>query len=197
MLDKIKKIFGNRRFAILVLGTMVVASLIYGVLSERNKERKQAQEPPKPPVASSSEGITPGKSTESDLEKLGQAREIKENPDQTKSYLFGLKSDPEPTRIDVKEGTVIFVQKRPGGAGPLFLKDLISQFGQPNLELYSQLPGLKAYVFLDSGIAAIAMPDTGTITQLRYFVPSTQEEFRETWGKDFLSSQPTLPPFYY
>lgn len=197
MLDKIKKIFENRRFTILALVLVVVASLVYGILSERGKEREQAQEPPKPPVATSSEGITPGKSTESDLEKLGEAREIKENPDQTKSYLFGLKTDPEPTRIDVKDNRVIFIQKRPRETDPLFLKDLITQYGQPGLELYSQIPGLKAYVFLDSGIAAIAMPDTGIITQLRYFVPSTQEEFLRTWGEDFLSSQPTLPPLYY
>ena len=198
MLSKIKILLGNRKFIFIACLVLIIfVSLAYGILSERTRIKKQAQEPLKPSPTASSEGLIPGKSKVADLEELGEPREIIENKDQTKSYLFGLKTDPEPLHINTKDDTVIFIQKRPTQEDPLRLKDLISEYGQPNLELFTQFTGLKAYVFLNSGVAAIAIPETGTITQLRYFIPSSQEEFLQTWGKDFQSAEPTLPPLYY
>ena len=197
MLGKIKLLLKSHKFSVFAILLAVVVSLFYGISSERKKEVNQPLEKPSEIPAVSSEGVVPGKSTLSDLEKFGEAREVIENPDQTKTYLFGTKTDPEPDRIDIKEGNVIFIQKRPKEGDPLSLKDLISQYGNPNLELYSRLPGLKAFVFLENGIMAIATSDTGVISQLRYFIPTNQEEFGKSWGKDFLTNQPTLPPLYY
>jgi hypothetical protein len=63
--------------------------------------------------------------------------------------------------------------------------------GDPDLEwyLHNQF-NMKAYVYLNEGIVFEAEEYNREVITIRYFTPTTREEFLRTWGSDLQSEQP-------
>lgn len=65
-------------------------------------------------------------------------------------------------------------------------KDIQKIYGVAPESLYSQSPNssFKLYIYAGKGIAYLGHVD-GTILEIWYFVPTTIDNFIETWGKDY------------
>jgi hypothetical protein len=194
MFKKVISLIKDRRLTLTLIGIVILLLVFFGLLWERPKT---SPPPPRSTQASSSEGVTPGKSSVSDLEKLPRALAVIPNDDGTITHTYGLETDPQPTEVIVEEGWVTFLKKRPGSGDPLFLRQYVQKYGEYNLSLYSHEPGFKAYVFLNAGLVVVAQEVKGDVIELQYFTPTTEEDFLQSWGKNFLSVSPTLPPNYY
>lgn len=198
MMEKIKSFLKGRRLILILVILVLTALLVDRFLSEKGEPEKPTETKPKKESSiSTSEEITPGKSEINDLSVFGEPRDIKDNPDNTKTYFYGSYTDPQPTEAVIKDGKVVFIKKRPSLQDPISLSFFTDQFGEPDFSLYHQYQTFKAYVFLEEGVAVIAREGKGDIIELRYFVPTTKEEFLLTWGKDLLLKPPPLPPLYY
>lgn len=188
--------FIKRYFKLIIVAafvaTGVVAILVY---SSVRKSRPAPKEPDVEEVkitpVTSIEGITPGISDVSSLNIFGEPLSIEEKGGYT-VYLFGPERSSRPTEVYIKEGKVVFVKKRPTANDKLFLSDYREELGEPAFTLYSTINEFRAYVFFEKGLVVIAhQGERGDVYELRYFLPTTKEDFSETWGKD-LSSKP--PP---
>lgn len=198
MLNKIKSFLKGRKLILTLVIIVLATSLVYGSLSKKDKSEKPGETgPKKESLISTSEGVTVGKSKAKDLDAFGEPREIKENPDNTMSYVYGLETDPQPTKVVVKDEKIIFIKKRPTLFDPTSLSSFKDQLGEPDFSLYHEYPTYKAFVFLEEGVAVIAGEEKEEVIELRYFVPMKREEFLLTWGKDLLPQPPPLPPLYY
>ena len=184
----------SRQLVLVIVGIGIILLMVLGLLWERPKAPSL---PSSPSQASSSEGIVPGTSSVSDLEKLTGELAVIPNDDGTVTHTYGLETDPQPIEVIVKDGWVAFLKKRPTSKDPLLLEEYVKRFGEYDLSLYSHEPGFKAYVFLDAGLVVIAHEVKGDVIELQYFTPTTKEDFLASWGKDFPSASPTLPPGYY
>jgi len=182
---------------IIVFSFIIIGSSIVGFFIDKERQEKETVVPIGVTEGETSEGIKPGKTTVSDIEKMENLREIKHNSDGTSTYIFGIETDPKPMEVVVKGNLVSLVKKRPTQGEPAFLKEIIIEYDEPDFTLYHQIIDSIAYIYLDEGLVIIADKDTGVIHELRYFTPSTKEEFLATWGKDLSDEQPTPPPLYY
>lgn len=196
MLRNLWEIIKRRRLVIALVFIITVA-FIYGIL----RARKEATEGPPGPSGGAgietSEGIRPGITTSSDLQKIRTPREVQENPDGTSTYVFGEKTDPNPDEAVTKDDKVFFFKKRPTQKDFSNISQVVEKYKNPDFTLFSSIPDSIVYVFLDEGLAVTADKDSGVVHELRYFVPTTKEDFIQGWGKDLLSTSPTPPPLYY
>lgn len=64
------------------------------------------------------------------------------------------------------------------------LSQYIEQFGQPDLELFTEETGSarQANVFLTKGLVIISHISGGTVEQKWYFTPTTKDVFMRSWG---------------
>lgn len=175
-----------------LVATGVIAVLIY---SSFGKSRPVPKEPEVEEIKiaplTTTEGITPGISDVSSLTNFGKPLSIEEKEGGYTVYLFGPERSPRPTEVYIKEGRVAFVKKRPTTNDKFFLRDYLEELGEPDFTLYYKINEFKAYVFFDEGLVVVAhQGERGDVYELRYFIPTTKEEFFTTWGKDLPSSPP-------
>ena len=193
-IKKHKKIFGILTFSIL----FIVAVVYFG-----EKERQQEQKQPDlsqnglPSFSvQSSEGLSAGQSGLKELENLGEASRVIENEEGTKSFIYGKEQDPQPKTVIVDNNLVIFIRKRPDFEDPNNLSKFTDQYGQPDAELYTHYTGFNAYIYLEEGLVVLA-GEGGALLELRYFVPTTLNNFLSLWGQDLSERPPPPPPLYY
>ncbi|MCH7640571.1 hypothetical protein IID22_00005 [Patescibacteria group bacterium] len=90
------------------------------------------------------------------------------------------------------------MKKYPAASDKDTLNHYIETFGDYDLSLFYEEPEFVAYVFLNEGLVVVAhQGERGNVYELRYFVPTSEEEFLETWGSDLLTEPPRKPPLYY
>lgn len=187
----------KRRRLIVALVVIIIVALLYGILSARKEATEKPDGPSGRVGIETSEGIKPGITTPSDLEKIRTPREVQQNPDGASTYVFGQKTDPNPDEAVIENDKVVFFKKRPTQEDFSNISQVIEKYKNPDFILFSSIPDSIVFIFLDEGLAVIADKDSGVIHELRYFVPTTKENFIQGWGKDFLSTSPTPPPLYY
>ena len=203
MFSKISNLFNKYYKLVVVVSFALVVIVGMRIISTSRKKDtaidvKQPQEISKEKVATSIEGVTPGVSDKSKLEVFGEPRSEVINPDGSTLFKFGPEKSPVPIEVVVQENKIVFIKKYPSLNDKTTLKYYLDEYGNPDLSLFSEAPGFKAHVFLDEGLVVVAQEvGRGNVYELRYFVPTTKEEFLATWGKDLSSQPPTLPPLYY
>lgn len=133
------------------------------------------------------QGLTPGYSRLEDVVgNLGQPLSTEDIREGTALYY---QSDfpvfPDEVIVNTTN-TVQFIKEFVPYNADHTLQQYTQEFGQPDLELYDQDTGYasKAYVFLQQGLVIIAHISGQTVEQKWYFVPTTQQEFLQSWGKN-------------
>lgn len=191
---KHKKILGVIIFVVLI----IAFSIYFG--EKEIQQEAQMEEPEETEFPSSSiktsENLSAGESNLEDLDILGDPAETEQNEDGTETLIYGSTNDPQPTTVVVDNNEVLFIKKRPSLDDPNNLNQFINEHGSPEAEFFTEYVGFKAYVFLQKGLSVTA-GEGGSILELRYFIPTSKEEFLNTWGKDFSETPPPIPPLYY
>jgi len=192
MLDRLLDFIKRHTKSTLTL--IFILALVVGMYSTVSKdEQKRLKESKVPPTNITVEGITPGLSGTDDLKRFGKSRSIEQNSDGSILHEFGPERSPEPTKVVVRDSKIVYVQKHVSSEDPGNISYFLNNFGEPDFILFYKVFGFKTYVFLDEGMAVVAF-DTeniiGAVYELRYFVPTTKEEFLRTWGSDLPSEEP-------
>ena len=151
-----------------------------------------------PPVQENSwKNITPGYPiTEKLAAELGPPVEVTNLPGEKKRVSYqssDFKSYYNEVYLD-SDNTVEFVKVPLAYNESRTLTEYTSLYGDPDFSLYnSELGfGIKAFVFLDEGVAVIANEKTLVLEGLWYFEPATKEDFLSSWGRD-LTPQASYP----
>lgn len=156
------------------------------------KKEEQIKEP------ASWDQITPGKSSIDDITGLSSKVILKSQESSTlegyTTYWVGKNNqDKLPSVLEVNKTTRTveyaydFVFDQNNRSVPSYESAL--SLGSPNLQLsMPSTPGILVYVYLDNGIALEVDTTTSLIWAIRYFVPTSEEQFLSTWGKDLSQS---------
>ena len=197
MLSNIRIFLGKYYKAVILFIFVFVVIAGMQIISNRKTPTGEKRVSPKN-VATSVEGITTGMSDESELESFGEPRSIDELPDGSLLYKFGPEKSPRPIEVVVEKGKIVFIKKFPAINDKVTLDYYLKTYGESDLGLFYEEPGFIAHVYLDEGIVIVADDSKReNVYELRYFVPTSEENFLETWGSDLLSEPPLLPPLYY
>lgn len=162
------------------LSLMLILSAIFRILTPPNYENTW-------------ENLNPGVNTANDLvTQLGQPDSItKEGNYQLYEYK-NRNNATFNTQVAIADSnkTIFFVKERIKSDLKHTLELYTTKYGPPDLELYlnDSTMSVKAYVFLDEGIAIFAHQLDMTVEQKWYFVPTTKEVFLKSW-KNELSTQ--------
>lgn len=93
-----------------------------------------------------------------------------------------------------KDGVVEFIKIPVAYTETHTLSEYISLYGEQDFDLYDHRVGanIKAYVFLDEGLAVLANAETQVVEQLWYFEPTDKNMFMALWGSE-LSEEYSKP----
>lgn len=137
----------------------------------------------------------PGKTTESELDKLPGLKYKKAISSNESQYSF---SSPLLERDDIvitKNGIVAFERQISVLTGLTHpnISEFINRYGQPENEVIgSSYYGEheKTYIYAFKGFSLIANPFTGEVDEIHSFTPMSNEDYIRLWGQD-IKSQPT------
>lgn len=156
--------------------------------------------PPPPLQTNSWNGITPGRSTLSQLDQqFGLPIQTQQSQLGTVlSYQSEFPTLPHQVVVD-QENTVQFIKEYIPYSPDLKIDQYIQQFGQPDLELIEPEAGeaARAYVFLSQGLVIVAHVTDGTIEQRWYFTPTTESAFLQSWGQELTDQEAGPEPFQF
>lgn len=171
-------------FVIGFLGLMLIIAQIIKLLT------------PQVPIQENTwNNITPGYSTIQNVTELLGQPIGQEQTDSGTIYLYESEFPTIPTEINTNQDQkVTFIKQRVSYNPDSTLQKAEEQYGKYDLEL--NVPeshgAVSAYVFLQKGVTIIAHIGDGSIEQVWYFEPTTEEAFMNSWGKD-LSTEEPLP----
>ena len=139
--------------------------------------------------------ITPGYSTTQNMvEILGQPIS-QEQTDFGVRYSYESEFPTIPTKVETNlKQKVVFIKQRVAYDPELTLNKLQQNYGNFDFEI--NVPeshgAIKAFVFLQKGVAVIAHIADQSIEQVWYFEPTSKEKFLQNWGQN-LSDQESTP----
>jgi len=127
--------------------------------------------------------IIPGTTKEKDIEKaLGKPVEKSGN------ILNYQSNNPNSyNTVQVENGKVAFVKEIITSKIEKTKKDIVSEYGEPKYKLYGPYSnsGINLYIYPDKGLAFLGGDDFDSIQEIWYFPPTTFEDFKRTYAKDY------------
>jgi hypothetical protein len=117
----------------------------------------------------------------------------RQRTDSGTEYVFGWRSRFNPVKAVVNsEGIVDFVSIPRFNSSFGDLDVLVREMGLGNPDLEWYIEGefkVKAFVYLDAGIAFEAGAVNREVIRIRYFTPTSRDVFLKTWGSDLTPEQ--------
>lgn len=156
------------------------------------REKPEVKPTPAPIKANFRSSITPGVSSEADLNKVlgNPVRSTTADGQKTNEY----RSTSELRLHDavIVDGKVIFVKEVVSAHDVLDSSTIIGIYGEPPNVLYDPSPNavFNLYVYPSNGIAYLGAED-GTLLEIWYFIPTSFADFQSRWAKSYLISPPT------
>lgn len=178
-----KLIFFSLGIVVVLAVTLFIVSLIFA-----------PQRPIQPSTISPYLQTTVGKTTDAQIQLLGNIKDKKTLPDGSTQYLRPSVNASLDNIIITKNGTVAF--EKAITVNTLYehpkISDYIATFGKPEAELEgSQTYGKfeKTYVYTSKGFAVVANPFTEEVDEIQTFAPMSVEAYLSTWGTDIKPEQ--------
>lgn len=137
-------------------------------------------------------GVTPGISSEADLNKIwGTPVKAIVNGNQTTDQ-YKSTSELRLHSALIENGTVIFIKEIVSAHDTSKSSDITSVYGKPTFTLYNKAPNsiFNLYVYPSSGIAFVGSLSE-TITEIWYFQPTSLNDFMAKWAQDYSTTPPT------
>jgi len=131
--------------------------------------------------------VTPGVSTVQDAAAVFGEPIDSENSDLGTKVTFASDYPEVPHEVITTEnGTIMFVREHLAPDYEKNVSEYISEMGIPNLILKDQdsKMSLNANVFLQAGVVILSHVSDGTVEQKWYFIPTSEELFLASWGKN-------------
>jgi len=183
-----KSIFVEFWFVFLFIGAMVALILAY-ILRLLT---------PAGPQSNTWNNITPGLSDVNDVTKnFGQPLSQESyGPGQRLQYQSQYPTRPHDVITD-QSGTVQFIKEYLPLDSQEFINTSIEQYGEPDYVLIDEITGdaFRAYVFLDQGLVLIAHIADDSVQQKWYFVPTSADNFLQSWGQSLTNEEPSPEEF--
>lgn len=135
--------------------------------------------------------LKPGESTEDDLEKVfGLPIKTASESGQILNE-YKVAGDLRTDTAVLKDGKVVFIKQVINPQNKTNSDDIFRVYGIAPYKLYEPFPKstFKLYVYPQNGIAYLGHDD-GTLLEIWYFEPTNFNDFKSTWGKDFLEQKP-------
>lgn len=144
--------------------------------------------PETPPTQNSFANIQPGQNfNNTTLPNYGDPISSYTTDEGEQVYLYTSDVPIHPHEVHVSENRkVVLIKEFYTFDETNTLEKFVENYGEPDLVLYDSLSpdSVRAHVFLDAGIVAVAHVDGGIVEQQWYFTPSDSETFITGPGKD-------------
>lgn len=137
--------------------------------------------------------ITPGTSTkEQVIEKLGKPLEDKQIGN-NEILTFDSGKTVRPDEYYFQNGVNSLVKEIIPFDDERKIESIRTKYGNANLVLYGEgsVGGFYLFVYLDRGVAYIGNPVSGSLLELWYFTPLSEQEFIKNWAQGYSKTQPS------
>lgn len=132
--------------------------------------------------------ITPGLSDQKDLEKnLGKPSDVKIDGNEIIN-LYKVDKDLRMDSAIISNNKVIFIKQIVSPENPVKADQFTQKYGKSTEILYENSPNsvFSLYTYPQNGFAFLGAED-GTLLEIWYFIPTTFENFKKTWGQGYLT----------
>jgi len=177
-------LFKSRYGKILLILLVFVFAFLY-IKGQLNKSAKISI----PKTGASYKTLTPGISSKSDaIKEFGAPI----NGEGSSALLFGSDNPNFPHQVALQEDKVEFIKQIITAKDKENANEIKALYGDPPYILYGEYSasGFNLYVYPDKGIAYIGHPKEGILLEIWYFTPTTIEDFRSKWAKNYYDSPP-------
>lgn len=170
---------------------VIVLIAIIGDAILTSRQKASISPTPVPQIASF-KNITPGVSSEADLNKVLGTPIKTTVQGNTKTDEYKSTAQFRNSIAIIQNGTVFLIKEVISATDTTTASSITSVYGAAPYTLYEKFPNstFRLYVYPANGIAYLGHTD-GTLQEIWYFVPTSIENFETTWASDYLTSPPT------